>query len=263
MNTASFEKWEALRGLRIGCVRYLNARPLIEPYAGPVVLDHPSALAAAMQGGEMDVALVPVYEALRMPGCVAADGVAIASRGDVWSVILAYQGALEEVRTVALDPASRTSVHLCKLFFAEWGGVTPQYVPEPAPPGAARVIIGNQAIDFRERQGADWRVLDFGGEWLRRTGLPFVFAVWLIRFGVPEPARVAAAFREIARLGRGRIDAIAEGQREYPAEFARRYLTENIRFDLGAEERAGIERFRTLLCKHRLLPPKTAPLTLV
>lgn len=254
--------FEALRGLRIGCVRYLNSRPLIEPYDGPVSFDHPSVLAAALQRGELDVGLVPVYEALRMPGCAAVNGVSISSLGPVWSVILAYQGALEEVRQIALDPASRTSVHLCKVFFAE-SGLTPEYLPEPAPPGAARVIIGNQAIAFREKHEGGYRILDFGEEWLRRTALPFVFAVWLIRPEVRDPERVAAAFREIARRGQAQIDEIVARHREHHAAFARRYLTEYIRFGLGAPEKEGIERFRTLLCKHGLLSPESRPLSFV
>ena len=261
--TAIMKEFEALRGLRIGCVRYLNSRPLIEPYDGPVVLDHPSALAAALERGEMDVALVPVFEALRLPGYFAVDGVSISSLGPVWSVILAYQGALSEIKQVALDPASRTSVHLCKVFFAEWGACLPEYLPEPAPPGAARVLIGNQAIAFRDLHGDQYHILDFGGEWTRRTGLPFVFAVWLIRPEVPNPGRVAAAFREIARRGRAQIPKIVAGHHEHHAAFALRYLTENIRFDLGASEKQGIERFRRLLCKHALLPPGTGALELV
>ena len=252
-----------LRSLRIGCVRYLNSHPLIKPYDGPVVLDHPSALAAGLQRGELDVALVPVFEALRMPGCLAVNGVSISSLGPVWSVILAYQGALEEVRQVALDPASRTSVHLCKTFFAEWGTSIPEYLPEPAPQGAARVLIGNQAIDFREQCEGEYRILDFGEEWLRRTGLPFVFAVWLIRPEVQEPERVATAFREIARRGQAQIAEIVARQGEYDAEFTRRYLTENIRFGLGEPEKQGIERFRQLLCKHGLLPADAAALRFV
>ena len=254
------KEFEALRGLRIGCVRYLNSRPLIEPYDGPVVLDHPSALASSLERGELDVALVPVFEALRMPGFRAVDGVSISSLGPVWSVILAYQGALADIRQVALDPASRTSVHLCKVFFAERGASVPEYLPEPAPPGAARVIIGNQAIAFRDLHGGQYEVLDFGEEWMRRTGLPFVFAVWLIRPEVKNPARVAAAFREIARRGRGRIPEIVARHREHHAAFALRYLTEYVRFDLGAAEKAGIEQFRRLLCKHALLPQATGGL---
>lgn len=257
------KEFEPLRGLRVGCVRYLNARPLIEPYDGPVVLDHPSVLAAALERGELDVALVPVFEALRLPGYRAVDGVSISSLGPVWSVILAYQGALAEVRQVALDPASRTSVHLCKLFFAEWGASIPEYLPEPAPPDAARVLIGNQAIAFRELHGEQYQILDFGEEWTRRTGLPFVFAVWLIRPEVPNPGQIAVAFREIARRGRAQIPQIVARHREHHAAFALRYLTENVRFDLGAEEKKGIGQFRNLLCKHGLLPPESGALQFV
>lgn len=257
------DPFAALRGLRVGCVRYLNARPLIEPYDGPVTFLHPAELADAMAGNELDVALVPVFEALRMPGCVAAHGVAIASLGPVWSVILAYQGELGAVRKVALDPASRTSVHLCKAFFAEWGGTIPEYVPEPPPEGAARVLIGNQAIAFRELHEGAWRILDFGEEWLRRTGLPFVFAVWLIRPEVKHPERVAEAFRELSRRGQAQLDEIVARHGGHHAEFARRYFMEYIRYGLGEPEKQGIERFRKLLCKHALLPPDVAPLRFV
>jgi len=257
--------FDILRGLRIGCVSYLNSRPLIEPYDGPVVLDHPSALAAALERGELDVGLVPVYEALRLQGEYrAVEGACIASLGPVWSVILAYQGEFDAIRQVALDPASRTSVNLCKVLFAEWAsGPIPQYVPEPAPPGAARVIIGNQAITFREEHEGEWKIVDFGEEWTRRTGLPFVFAVWLIRPEVREPARVAAAFREIVRRGQLQMEEIIARHPEHPVEFVRRYLTEYIRFGLGAEEKRGIEQFRALLCKHALLPPDTGALKFV
>jgi len=259
MSTASSSDFEALRGLRIGCVRYLNSRPLIEPYDGPVVLDHPSVLAAALERGELDVALVPVYEALRMQKGWAVEGACIASLGTVWSVIMAYQGELENVREVVLSPASRTSVNFCKMYFAEWGGHIPEYLPEPAPAGVARVIIGDQAIAFRAMHSGEWKILDFGEEWLRRTGLPFVFAVWLIRPEVKDPERVADAFREIARRGQLQLqmEQIIASHREHHAEFVRRYLTKYIRFDLGADEKRGIEQFRNLLCKHALLPPGT------
>ena len=97
--------WPALSKLRVGCVQYLNAKPLIHGYDGPVVFDHPSALARDLARGALDVALVPIFEALRDPRYLIADGVAIASDGPVFSVFLALRGPLAEVRTIALDPA--------------------------------------------------------------------------------------------------------------------------------------------------------------
>jgi len=254
--------WNALRGLRVGCVRYLNARPLIEPYDGEVTLDHPSALAVALQRGELDVALIPVYEALRMPGALVVDGVGIASRGEVWSVILAWQGEFANIREIALDPASRTSVHLCQVLLAHWSDLRPVYVSEPAPQGAARVLIGNQAIAFRQKN-PHWQILDLGQAWWEKSGLPFVFALWVMRPGLQEPARVAAALRDVKCAGRGRLEAIIAQEREYEPEFVRRYLTQWIRFEVGDAEKAGLDLFRELLCRHALLPGSTEPLHFV
>ena len=248
-----------LRRLRIGCVGYLNSRPLIEPYDGPVILDHPSVLAAALVRGELDVALVPVFEALRHADFPIADGVSISSFGPVWSVFVAHRGPVSAIREISLDPASLTSVNLCKVMFAEWGESVPAYLPESVgggqPPSAERgqLLIGNQAIDFRERYGSEFNYLDLGEEWKRRTGLPFVFAVWLMRPEMPHPDRVAQAFRAIACRGKATIPQIVARHKEYPEEFSTRYLTEYIRFNLGSEEKQAMGMFRELLCKHRLL----------
>jgi len=244
-----------LHNLRIGALRYLNVRPLIDAYDGPLHYAHPSELADRLAAGELNVALVPAYEALRHPECVAVDGVAIAARGPVWSVILAHNGRLEDIRRVALDPASRTSAHLCKVLFAEWIRHIPEYISGYRD-NEAQVLIGNQAIEFREKHEYDFHILDFGEEWLRRTGLPFVFAVWLIRPEVKNAPEVAAAFRELARQGRAEIH-------EHHTGFALKYLTENIRFDLCAEEKCGLERFRELLCKHSFLLPNTPPVRFI
>lgn len=256
--TATKPDYEALRGLRVGCVAYLNSRPLIEPYDGPVVLDHPSVLAAKLVRGELDIALVPVFEALRHPEFSIVDGVSISARGPVWSVFAAHRGPLSGIRTVRLDPASLTSANLCRVIFAEWGRSVPQYVTDTAgeecgallPPETARVLIGNQAIAFRLRHRASCEYLDFGEEWNRRTGLPFVFAVWLMRPEAPRQPEAAQALREIARRGKGAVAEIVRRHREFPAEFATCYLTEHIRFELGLEEKRGIARFRELLWKH-------------
>ena len=257
---------DALKGLRIGCVAYLNARPLIEAYHGPVVLGHPAALATALVRGDLDVALVPVYEALRQPAFRRVDGVSISARGPVWSVFVAYRGALDDVRTVYLDPASLTSAHLCKAIFAEWGASVPDYLPLARGGGsdsAAQLLIGNQAIEFRERYGSEFQYLDLGEEWTRRTGLPFVFAVWLMRPEIPRSEQVARAFRTIARQGERAIPHIVARHSEFSAEFATRYLTRHIRFGLGDAEKQAMTRFRELLWTHRLLPAGESPLHFV
>ena len=104
-------------------------------------------------------------------GKQVVDGVAIASDGPVYSVFLAHRGPLHEIKTIALDPASRTSCHLLKCLLAEYHDLRPDYVTTAE--ADARLLIGNQAIQFRQKNGSEFSYLDLGEEWMRCTGLPF------------------------------------------------------------------------------------------
>jgi chorismate dehydratase len=253
------DRYAALRGLRVGCVKYLNSRPLIRAYDGPVVFDHPSALARMLASGELDAALVPAFEALRDPRYSLVDGVAVACDGPVFSVFLAYRGELKDLRSISLDPASLTSAHLLRVLLAEFHGLHPAFGPE----GEAQLLIGNQAIDFRlgEMRSGGWNLLDLGEEWKRCTGLPFVFALWALAPGTPPEA--ADALREIKRAGIAEIETIIAEETFATPEIRRRYLTEHIRFDLDAPERAALDRYRQLLAKHGFIEGVSTPLRFV
>ena len=237
-----------LSSLRIGCVQYLNSRPLICDYHGPVVFEHPAVLAEMLFSGQLDVALVPVFEALRHPGYQLVDGAVIASDGPVFSVFLAHRGPLSSIRKIALDPASLSSAHLLKVLLAEFHDLHPEYGPD----GEAQLLIGNQAIDFRlNPANADWSILDLGEEWKRCTGLPFVFALWAMRGGVTPS--VADELRALKHSGVQRIAEIVESDECATSEIRRRYLTEHIRFDVGIRGKEAITRYRDLLVKHGLI----------
>ena len=255
----------ALAKLRIGCVQYLNAKPLIHGCDGPVVFDHPSALARDLSLGKLDVALVPVFEVLRDPRYLIADGVCIASDGPVYSVFLAHRGPLENVRTIALDPASLTSVHLLQVLLAEYHGQRPQCVDAATFRGEAdaALLIGNQAIDFRHEHTGTHQFLDLGAEWKRCTGLPFVYAPWLIRGDLPDARAAAEELRALGRAGVARIAEIVRTETFHDADFRTRYLTQHIRFALGDREKAGIAKFRELLEKHGFIAPDARALVYV
>jgi chorismate dehydratase len=224
-------------------VKYLNARPLIHAADFPVTYEHPSLLAADLAAGRLDIALVPVAEVLRNPSWRAADGVAIASRGEVYSVVLAHRDELHAVETISRDPASRTSAALIDVLLREFHGMSPRYVEENAD---ARLLIGSQAIDFRREHGGAFRYLDLGAEWLRHTGLPFVYAVWALRENVPAAA--ADELRELRRRGAVAMEEIIASESD--PDFARRYFEQNVTFDLGEAEKRGLAKFAELLRKH-------------
>ncbi len=207
---------------------------------------------------------MPIFEALREPHYTLAEGVAIASDGPVYSVFLAHRGPLSEVGTIALDPASLTSVHLLKVLLAEYHGLRPQFVELwefPAKADAA-LLIGNQAIDFRRQADCDFAILDLGEEWRRCTGLPFVFAPWLLRPGLPDAVPVADDLRALKRYGLAHLAEIVD-QEPRDLVFTERYLTQYIRFDLGDREKAGIEKFRELLARHSFIADAKTPLRYV
>ena len=233
-------------------MKYLNARPLIDRYPGPVKFAHPSELALGISEDRLDAGLVPVFEGLRHNDYLLVDGVAIAADGPVYSVFLAYTGELAQIRTISMDPASLTSVHLLQVLLREFHGMTPLCVDAAKAQRAidARLLIGNQAIAFRENAPAGTRFLDLGEEWKRCTGLPFVFALWLLRGDVADPRSAANEFRELKREGLLHLEEVIASEETHSAAFARKYLTEYIRFDFGEGEKQGMQLFRKLLKAH-------------
>src|SRR5437764_13224241 len=98
--------------LRIGCVKYLNASPLIYGWFGAVDSDDPAALCRKLQHGDLDVALVSSLEYLRRPIYRIVDGVSISAHGAVYSVIVAHNEDPSRAEEIDIDPASETSVAL-------------------------------------------------------------------------------------------------------------------------------------------------------
>jgi hypothetical protein len=107
--------------LRIGCVKYLNARPLIHGWSGAVDFDHPAALCRKLERGDLDVALVSSLEYLRRPIYRIIDGVSISARGAVYSVIVAHNEDLSRAEEIEIDPASETSVALLRCLLRQCG----------------------------------------------------------------------------------------------------------------------------------------------
>ena len=251
--------YPALAGVRIGCVPYLNAYPLVWGIEPRTTFEVPSLLADRFAAGGYDVALIPVFEAFRRRDVAIVDGVSISCLGAVRSVILAHREPLQDIEEIVLDPASRTSANLLRVLLAERFHIAPRLVPAADSPHAARLIIGDPALAFHNQHPPEWHILDLGQAWHAWTGLPFVFAVWTMRGGLaPE---VAAAFRAVAASGMAHRNDIAA--REVDPAAALDYLTRCIRFDLGDPQKLALARFRHLLEKSGLLEPAAEPIRFV
>ena len=199
-----------LNSLRIGCVKYLNALPLIHGWLGEVEFDHPSMLCKQLANGELDVALVSSFEFLRNPIYRIVDDVSISSDGPVYSVVVAHRGKISEIEEIELDPASQTAVNLLRCMLGELGlkprfksGVLGSTGCQPAVVGSlptirnARLLIGDHAIQFRESHARELQFWDLGEQWKKHVGLPFVYALWLIRPEVGDASEIATRLRAL------------------------------------------------------------------
>jgi predicted solute-binding protein len=246
---------------RIGCVKYLNARPLIYGWPGEVELDHPSSLCRRLAGGDLDVALVSSFEFLRNPIYRVVDGVSISSDGPVYSVVVAHRGELSDINEIELDPASETSVNLLRCLLAE-RGLNPDFVARSTSSDGARLLIGDQAIRFRETQSG-FTFWDLGLAWKEMVDLPFVYALWLVRPEVADPKPMAERLRALRDENIGKIDKLIAQEKKFDAEFCRRYYRDNLRFNFGEREKEGLQAFANACAKHGLLPKRPLEFDLV
>ncbi|BCS34131.1 hypothetical protein TBR22_A33600 [Luteitalea sp. TBR-22] len=254
--------------IRVGAVGFLNARPLEygldrDPQFA-VRLDVPSRCAALLHAGEIDLGLVPVIELLR--GRVAYDivpGLAIACDGPVQSVALFTRVPVPQVRSIALDVSSRSSVGLLRVLCRHHFGIAPTFVDATPDLAAmlsvadAALVIGDPALEAPyEALGA--QKIDLGEAWKAFTGLPFVFATWIARPGVISPALVTR-LHEARRAGVEAIEALARaeaGARTERAAGLEQYLRHNIRYDLDEGALRGLSRYLTLAMADGLAPQR-------
>ena len=251
--------------LRIGCVKYLNAQPLIHGWAGPVVFDHPATLCRMLAAGSLDVALVSSFEFLRNPVYTIADNLAVAADGPVHSVFVAHRGHFNELDEIVVDPASLTSVNLLRCLLAEHGS---RAVLQPDGDALitgtrGRLLIGDQALRFRAHHGSEYHYWDLGAEWKRTTSLPFVFALWLIRPGVAAAAELAASLRQQRDANLANIEEVVAAQHGFAPELCAYYFRDCLRFHFADAEKQGLLLFRSLCQKHGILPPDSTPLRLL
>ena len=240
--------------VRLGAVDYLNVRPLVHGLDARTDLmslrfDAPSECARLLDAGEIDLGMVPSITYLNRPGDQIVPGVCIGSDGPVDSVALFLRRPLRDVKTLAVDTSSRTSVALTRILCARRFGISPDFVPH-APDLAAMLswadgalVIGDPAL-FADHRALGAEKIDLGLAWSEMTGLPFVWAFWAGRPDAAAP-EVVNALQGAARSGIANLDEIADA---YSADAARRaisrrYLRASIRFQLDVRALEGLRAY--------------------
>jgi chorismate dehydratase len=241
----------SLAPFRVGSVPYLNAAPLTRGLEDQIVFVPPAKLAEMLRNKELDAALVSVTEVLFNDTYDVLDGIAIASLGEVYSVLLAHRKPIEEVKDVFCDPASLASVNLLKVLLAE-RGLFPEFRTLDTPMNERlpdyTLLIGNTAINF-QRGPHEHEIWDLGAGWFELTKLPFVYAIWALRRDV-DTIPLRRQLREAKVFGLDTLDYLINHGKEYDLDFRKDYLTWHVHFHLGADEKRGLAKFIEYLRKH-------------
>ena len=215
----------------------------------------PSSCARALTEGTADIGIIPAAAYAQIPGLLVLPEVAIASRRAVRSILLVSKVPIEQVRTVALDTSSMTSVALTKILFEKWLGGGRTFVSmapdidQMLAEHDAGLVIGDPALQVERKR---YHTLDLAEEWIRHTGMPFVFAFWAVR---ADALREADPFLDLAAVFRNSRDhglepeSIGQIARDWGPRLGlsesdvRVYLTENIHYQLDSGCLDGLQLF--------------------
>lgn len=262
---------------RIGVVSYLNTLPLIDGLDRLASLELeaavPSALLDRLLAGEVEMALVSMFDYQRSPEplWIVPAGM-LGCRGRTMTVRLYSRVPIAEVGAVHADTDSHTSVRLLQVLMrlrhersvelipyrAREGTAAGRLVAEPE----AMLLIGDKVVTAAPDHRRYPHQLDLGEAWLESTGRPFVFATWMCRRDL-DPAALARVRAAAAVLDRQRRHnalripqivhraAIARGWPRLDAEI---YLGELLRYELGEAELEAAGHFFSLADRFGMLP---------
>jgi len=255
-----------LSPLRIGCVSYLNTKPLIYGLDSQpdiqLSLRVPARLLDGLHDGSFDVALLPVIDYQRFDNLLVVPSAGIGCNGPTLTVRIFSKIPIEAITTLACDIESHTSVALARIILAELYGIQPKFskLSAVAANRSAMLLIGDKVVCQEPPDHP--HQLDLGSAWKNLTGMPFVFAVWVARDGVflrDLPARLATA-RQSGLSHATEIVRQYAVPRGWPAVLALQYLTRYLQYEIGGRQLAAITRFHQLAAKYELIRDPPRPL---
>jgi chorismate dehydratase len=262
-----------MRRLRISAISYLNTAPLMWDFehgsAGndfDISYTLPSACARDLEEARADIGIIPAAAYTQIHNLAIIPDIAIASRRPVRSILLVSRTPIDEVRTVALDRSSMTSVALTRVLFEKWLGGGRTFAPmapdlnQMLARHDAALVIGDPALQVDRSR---YQTLDLAEEWIRYTSKPFVFAFWAVR---QDALREAPTGQDLTAIFQhSRDHGLKPSSLDYISRHwcpklglterdIRSYLTENIHYRLDESCLEGLRLFYRYAAEVGALP---------
>jgi chorismate dehydratase len=242
--------------LRVARVPYLSCEPFYFEMErrGVELYDMvPSALARAAARGEIDAGPMPLADCFHLDERFQfLSGFCLATVSKASSVALHSKRPIHELTGahIAIPSEAATSALLVKVLLALKHHVTPAAYVTLEDVYDAFLLIGSEGL--RQRFGA-WdypHTYDLGEEWTDWTGLPFVFARWVVRKTLDrrEVTRLEDALYTGMQDWADGLFRAAQGRDEvlmHPRDILE--YTQGIRYFLGVSEQRAIDRFQHYL----------------
>jgi chorismate dehydratase len=248
----------ATRPYRLGCVSFLNARPLIEGLEGRSDLDLrfdvPSRLLPDLEAGQVDVALCPVIDLQTSKADLEILPVGgIGCYGKTLTVRLFSRVPFPQIQSVSCDTDSHTSIVLMRVLLDHCYQIRPEIISHQLsesdyPTHDAMLLIGDKVVTHPPDDQVYIYQMDLGESWHQNMKLPFVFAVWMARRGTSLgdlPATLDQT-RHLNTTDLKRLKELVERQAPkhgWPVELAQQYLGHWLRYDIGQIQLQAIELF--------------------
>lgn len=237
---------------KIASVSYLNSKPFLYglknyPFKSEIEysVDTPANVSIKLFNGEVNLALVPVVVLSQLKQYYLLDEFCIGAKGPVQSVCLFSEKPIENCNSILLDYQSQTSVMLTKILMSKHWKLNLEFVSTEAgyekeiKNETAGLVIGDRALKLKSKFKF---VYDLGEEWMKLTGLPFVFAVWLSLNEIP--GEIKSELVEAFQFGINSIDkVIAEEEFFFLGIDVENYLTNGIDYMFNDDKIRAMKLF--------------------
>lgn len=233
--------------IKVSAVSYTNSKPFVYGLMHSRILDEielsldiPSDCASKLIDNKVDIGLVPVAALLHVKDYQIISNYCIGANGAVDSVFIFSNKPIQEIKTLQLDPQSRTSNNLAKVLLKNFWKINPEFVDHNQ--ADAFVQIGDRTFGKKEQFLYPY---DLAQEWLNFTGLPFVFAVWASNKPISETFKIS--FNEALKLGLDHIEEVLKTLNKVENFDLNNYLMKKVDFILDDGKLKAIIKFHQMI----------------
>lgn len=261
-------------GLLVAFPAFINTLPLLyflkEENNFSLIKDIPKKINESLQLGLIDMGLASsIFYAKNYQKLLILPDISISATGKVKSVILYHQESLESLseKKIGITPETETSFGLLRIVLEEFFKVHPIYVlldarycelsSDKQKELSGYLAIGDEAL-FLESQQFFRFSTDLAELWLRKTGLPFIFALLVVRREVAEQKRplIEVFLRELylsRAKGLSKLTELAEITKPpLTKELVYQYL-QHLEYDLSGLKQRAFLTFCELLYKKSII----------